>query len=199
MADIKCFVIEPTGRVFHYRQSLGSSGVGCPLREGKYTHRACSKPSLNEPVPVGPRFCECGYEFSFSERRHSGGAHNEWKRLDTNELLPLEGPFPVGAMWNASWMIENWQEMKVDRPLHWKPGPDGLCLSVMTPGGEWMIDSRASNCGLPRDNEHYCWVRHGVPPEITVDKNGLTCSAGAGSIQCGQYHGFLRNGYLTEG
>ncbi len=30
-----------------------------------------------------------------------------------------------------------------------------------------------------------------------VDKNGLTCAAGAGSIQAGDYHGFLRDGEFT--
>lgn len=29
---------------------------------------------------------------------------------------------------------------------------------------------------------NHCWVRHGEPPNVTVDKNG---------------HGFLRNGELT--
>lgn len=76
---------------------------------------------------------------------------------------------------------------------------DGPHLCVMTPGGRWNIDSRASNCGLPYDLEHRCWVRHGEPPNVTVDKNGLTCTAGGGSIQAGPYHGFLRDGSLTDG
>lgn len=70
-------------------------------------------------------------------------------------------------------------------------------LWVQTPGGSWCIDSRASNCGSPYDYEHRCWVRHGIPPQITVDKIGATCSAGAGSIKCGDYHGFMQNGRLT--
>lgn len=74
---------------------------------------------------------------------------------------------------------------------------DGPCLTVMTPGGVWRIDSRASNCGSPYDYEHRCWVRHGEPPAVTVDKEGVTCVAGAGSIQCGDFHGFLRDGALT--
>lgn len=74
---------------------------------------------------------------------------------------------------------------------------DGPQLHVMTPGGLWVIDSRASNCGLPYDYEHRCWVRHGEPPVVTVDKNGRTCHAGGGSIMCGSYHGFLQGGVLT--
>ena len=64
-------------------------------------------------------------------------------------------------------------------------------------GREWDIDSRCSNCTLPDDRIHRCWVRHGEPPNIHVDKNGHTCSAGAGSILAGDYHGFLHNGELT--
>lgn len=41
-----------------------------------------------------------------------------------------------------------------------------------------------------------CWVRHGEPPIVTVNKDGLTCAAGAGSIGIGggerYYHGFLQ-------
>ena len=88
-------------------------------------------------------------------------------------------------MWNAWWMP-------------YTKGPDGLCLVVKCPGGhEWMIDGRASNCTLPDDDEHHCWIRHGEPPRITVDKNGVTCNAGAGSIQAGTYHGFLIDGVFT--
>lgn len=76
-------------------------------------------------------------------------------------------------------------------------GVDHLHL-VLPNGIHWDIDSRASNCTLPEDNEHKCWVRHGEPPEITVDKKGLTCSAGAGSIQAGDFHGYLIRGYIVE-
>jgi len=77
---------------------------------------------------------------------------------------------------------------------------DGRHLHVVLPNGAtWNIDGRASNCTLPNDTEHRCWVRHGEPPNITVDKAGHTCAAGAGSILSGDYHGFLRNGWLTAG
>jgi hypothetical protein len=51
---------------------------------------------------------------------------------------------------------------------------------------------------MPNDRLHRCWVRHGDAPELTVDKNGKTCGAGGGSIVSGSYHGFLRNGFLTD-
>lgn len=108
-----------------------------------------------------------------------------WRRTDTGEEKTLRD-FEPGAMWFADWLND------------WHCGPDGRCLVVKTPGGDWVVDSRASNCGLPDDNEHKCWIRHGEAPNITVDKNGKTCTAGAGSIQCRNYHGFLRNGFLEE-
>lgn len=62
-----------------------------------------------------------------------------------------------------------------------------------------MIDGRASNCTMPDDNVHKCWVRHGRPEDGTlhVDKNGNTCAAGAGSIATPNFHGFLHNGDLS--
>jgi hypothetical protein len=77
---------------------------------------------------------------------------------------------------------------------------DHRSLIVKCPDGhEWMIDSRASNCAMPNDNTHHCWVRHGRPEDGTlhVDKSGNTCAAGAGSIETPKWHGFLHNGHLT--
>lgn len=135
-----------------------------------------------------PKLCACGYQFQ---------PEDEWQLFyeplyrrvenDTGERWPVLQA-PPGAMW---------YDLQ-DRNDTWFVGPDGRRLYVMTPGGDWCIDWRASNCTLPKDNEHRCWIRHGIPPEITVDKNGLTCAAGAGSIIRGDYHGFLRNGYLES-
>lgn len=116
-----------------------------------------------------------------------------FRRTDTGEKMTLSAA-PVGAMWFADWYLPSFK------------GPDGHVLVVRTPPDhDWIVDSRCSNCSLPDDNDHYCWVRHGVPPDITVDKNGRTCSAGAGSLGVWNkdktgyvWHGFLRNGYLVE-
>jgi hypothetical protein len=79
-------------------------------------------------------------------------------------------------------------------------GPDGKFLIAVCPGGHhWHIDGKASNCTKPSDEVHKCWIRHGEPPNLTVDKNGDTCAAGAGSIQTPNWHGFLRNGVFTTG
>lgn len=120
----------------------------------------------------------------------SAVAHDTlYDRSDTGEETTLHDA-PPGAMWWADWLNEK------GLPFH--PGPDGHVLMVRLPNGDdWSPDSRASNCGSSDDNTHHCWVRHGEVPNITVDKNGHTCSAGAGSIASGSYHGFLRGGTLT--
>lgn len=110
-----------------------------------------------------------------------------YRRTDTGEEFTGRN-LPVGAMYYVS--AKNQQ--------YYRPGPDGRTLFVVTPGGTWTPDSRASNCGRPEDDTHYCWVRHGVAPMITVDKKGDTCIAGAGSIMIGGYHGFLTKGKLTN-
>lgn len=96
-------------------------------------------------------------------------------------------------------------------------GPHLFC---MLPNGiDWNIDSRAGNCDMPciickvpynkhnssdhkykeAEPNHRCWVRTGNADNGTlhVDKTGYTCSAGAGSIQAGDYHGFLHHGHLN--
>lgn len=79
---------------------------------------------------------------------------------------------------------------------------NGVHLIAVLPNGRtWDIDSRCSNCTMPDDTTHRCWIRHGLPELgelLTVDKNGFTCQAGGGSIDAkgtgntGPWHGFLR-------
>lgn len=112
-----------------------------------------------------------------------------WVRLDTGERKEHNFEWGVGAMWFAtwSWRGREWSN-EVEPPLH-----------VRCPEHhDWNIDSRASNCTMLDDRLHRCWIRHGEVPNITVDKNGLTCAAGAGSIMLPKWHGFLRNGQLVS-
>ncbi len=113
--------------------------------------------------------------------------HWIWHRPDTGERFK-KYHWPVGACWRVTWYED------------FKPwtGSDGKSYACMTPGGEWFIDGRASNCTLPDDDVHKCWCRHGEAPNFTVNKIGNTCAAGAGSILIGNYHGFLINGELTD-
>jgi hypothetical protein len=111
-----------------------------------------------------------------------------WRRPDSGEERELLSQFAVGAMWRATWYPKNFEWDNETEPH----------LIVKTPGGDWDIDDRCSNCGKPQDNLHRCWVRHGEPPGVTVDKAGLTCAAGAGSIMQKTWHGFLRDGCLVQ-
>jgi len=126
--------------------------------------------------------CECGYKFKDDDPAVYS-IIDVYSRSDTGELVELRNA-DVGAMWFSD-------------TYPWK-GPDRKSLVVRTPGGDWPIDMQASNCDKKDDKTHKCWVRHGKPPEVTVDKNGNTCGAGAGSILIKGYHGFLRNGYLER-
>lgn len=157
--------------------------------------------------PRWPSRCACGYEFTADDswQVNFDGLYEAHGGARDGELWTLRDA-PVGAMWDASLYRSDGE---TEGP--WI-GPDGLCLVVKTPGGDWLVDSEASNCTrtqwTPADGggkrwtgrTHYCWIRHGDPrkPEtLHVDKNGNTCSAGAGSIQAGSYHGFLHHGELT--
>ncbi len=81
---------------------------------------------------------------------------------------------------------------------HYWDNCEGEHLHVVLPNGHhWDVDSRASNCTRKEDRAHRCWIRSGEPPRVTAGKSGNTCSAGAGSILSGNYHGFLRDGMLT--
>jgi hypothetical protein len=145
-----------------------------------------SKPALDDPN--WPTTCDsCGYAFT-ADDPHQFWQAQVYERTDTGDLVTLREA-PVGACWDAWWLPDDFR------------GPDGIALAVQCHGQHtWHVDARASNCGRPDDNTHHCWVRHGDPREchVTVDKDGDTCSAGAGSIVVPGWHGFLRGGRLVE-
>lgn len=210
--NIRCFLIEPAGRA---RLSLRRySSAECPAAPKRGYHDAQSPlfevaerlekvegfdrpifrhdgPSRREDVPsehAWPAQCDCGYVFA-EDDHWQVFSETIYCRTDNGEVVTLRNA-PAGAMWWLTWM---------EGLFHPQLGTSPLC--VMTPVGEWVIDSRASNCTIPDDynqERHHCWVAHGTVPDITVDKNGQTCAAGAGSIQAGNYHGFLRGGYLVD-
>ena len=191
---VKCFMIEPTGRYNYYLRRYSKEHTckdGWCHNAMTFLHESPVQKVIGDIHPHDdshwPATCEkCCYQFQESD--HWQLFHNElYKRGDNGEVLEFDRrKIPPGAMWYADWMND------------FHTGPDGRCLVVMTPGGEWIIDSRASNCTMPNDKEHKCWIRHGTPPMVTVDKTGgKTCAAGAGSIIAGNYHGFLVNGEFT--
>ncbi len=210
MARIRCFLLEPTERVrvSLRRYSRECAPDCCSASPGKYSYHTAKNPIGDEseerdmkgyicnglkPAPAHddprwPRLCACGYQFQ-EEDSWQRFIEEVYRRADTGEEMTLHDT-PAGAMWYYPYG----DRFQVPQDEH--------NLVVKTPGGDWQIDSQANNCGMSddgRQEKHHCWIRHGIPPDVTVDKEGgPTCSAGAGSIQYGSYHGFLRNGYLED-
>lgn len=206
------FWTEPSGRVrlklrrFVFADHDDDSG-SCPDRTGYH----------NATVPVGeaperrqennilglfepsefaddfrwPTKCDaCDYVFNDKDEWQVF-QETIYRRPDTDGEWP-QRLLPPGAMYDASWLPDNWK------------GADGIGLAVLlpvAPDHAWLVDVEASNCTRKGDFSHKCWIRHGDPrtEPVTVDKNGDTCAAGAGSIAVEGYHGFLQNGVLTDG
>jgi hypothetical protein len=209
MPRIKCFLLDPNGRTLvslrRYRSIKNRDE--CPAGNGSCHNASVPieeeqterdkeghiinglKPMPPRDDPRWPKQCHyCGYAFQESDDWQRD-IDTIYRRTDTGEEMTIREA-PVGAMWYAPWL---------DR-FH-VPQDDKGNLMVKTPGGDWAIDSQSSNCTMKddrRQEKHHCWIRHGIAPNITVDKQGITCSAGAGSIQCNSYHGFLRSGYLED-
>lgn len=191
--EIPCFLIVPTGRIMRACTRTRISTVCSGNKEHSCYATGYDVPANTDiPFPAhsipdyAPANCKhCGSQLDAIDGVITNFWSPEYKRIDTGETFPF-CESPVGAIWH---------EKDLDDIF---TGPDGKCYAVNTPGGKWYIDRRASNCTLPNDNVHKCWIRHGEAPNFTVDKNGHTCSAGAGSIQIGNYHGFLRNGVLID-
>ncbi len=201
---IKCTFWTETKKSIYFLRRYNSSLEVC---SGKSYHNAMSEviaetdDLLNEDLvkcnnappkphaddPRWPTKCEhCDYVFK-SEDYYQVFGEPLYKSEETGEIKSRYD-LPAGAMWYADWYMN----------FH-GPGPDGHCLVVKLPDGhEWCVDSEANNCTRKGDKTHKCWIREGVPPNVTAGKSGNTCSAGAGSIASARYHGFLRNGYLEE-
>jgi hypothetical protein len=122
------------------------------------------------------------------------------RRLDSGEVIATDswGGLMLGIPGAMFWfdLEDHRADERQPKSTVFRSGPQLYC--ILPDKSPWNIDSRASNCTMPDDFEHRCWVRHGIPPAITVDKDGLTCTAGGGSIQSGSWHGYLRNGELVE-
>ena len=140
--------------------------------------------------------------------------HDPWWASVTCDRCGAEGPGVEGVKRSAGWKrfydtetgnpaigdmfwVPCWPMLHADKCFHWD-NCEGRHLYVVLPDGhDWDADSRAKNCTLPKDRTHRCWVRTGDPPNVHVSKTGHTCSAGAGSIATGKWHGFLRHGKLV--
>lgn len=222
---IKTFLIEETGKFYMALRRYKSSDRDneCPVHgyhtvqkpleimgtHEKGTSIGCEMDDYYRDIYKNqfPTHCDCGYAFR---------EEDTYQIFREGQYVDHQGNFytlqnaPAGAIWDAWWFKD---------VAEWR-GPDGNSYICRLPNGhDWMIDSRASNCdspcktcGIPyKDHERYgkighgyedarphkCWVRHGEVPNLHVDKNGVTCGAGAGSISVKGWHGFLHNGELV--
>ncbi len=208
--SISCFMMNPSKVVYRYLRRYSAGDERCS-EKASYHNATKLIEILEIPEPAGifeqdermssgdlhphndvrfPTKCDnCDYIF-IPEDYFQVSTERMWQRENTHGLYRIS-EFPTGAMYYADWMlIEN---------SNFYRGDDNHCLVVITPDGfPWFIDGAANNCTRPTEN-HKCWCRKGIPPNITVSKQGCeTCAAGAGSIQTSKWHGFLRNGELTE-
>jgi hypothetical protein len=195
--SIPCFFLEPAGkkRISLRRYvSASSPNHACSNPAFPYYHDAIvpieTITTADTPTssvdglvdvprddPRWPTHCVCGHAFS-PDDEWDVWCQDLYIRKDTGALHTLGSSTPdaapVGAMWYADWM-----QMK---------GPDGHTLVVRTPGGDWIVDYKASNSGKP-------WERTGVPPKITANPS---IGIGEGPNGGWKYHGWLRDGVLIE-
>lgn len=199
--NVKCFAFTRTPTVRRYLRRYAGDST-CLLNgyhnamepfedvdrpEGDDTVLSTPEPPY-DPL-LWPRTCSCGYVF-LDEDSHQIFEDPLYRREDTGEIVSLRNA-PPGAMYFADWYDD----------IVGHKGDDGRSLVVILPNGNpWQIDTQARNCTMPDDHaqlRHHCWVRHGEVPNVTVDKRGATCAAGGGSIQSGDWHGFLIGGELV--
>lgn len=207
MNPIRCFELKPIKKSRLWLRRY-TSGTPCPNDSSKYSYH-CAKTLIGDvdisddrreifeeiadSDPRWPVTCEkCAYVFQTKDERQNFTRHL-YARSDTGAIM-TQDEAPPGAIIDATWLHgSSWC------------GLDGRSIIVKIPEkadgtgtSEWMVDGPANNCTLPDDKVHRCWCRHGEVPNLTIDKVGVTCSAGAGSILChGGFHGFLREGYIV--
>lgn len=173
--SVRLQIIEPTDHYrLHARRAVAWRINGapnpqrlCPLRANGYgfhnsegmigdRHVECLTafgPPDNED-PHWPKSCLCGYTFTEQDDRVFY-SEQLWQAEDGNRYELADAP--VGSLWHAYWMPRATPNTK------WA-GPDGLCLVVRTPGGDWWVDGPSRE--LPNTRG---WTRVGTMPRITVD------------------------------
>jgi hypothetical protein len=175
MTPIKVFFCEATGDGVCVENYWCDCGRWTKVNVGRF--KEADRPKMPSGKTVT---CEgCGKPVAISSQNFG----RIYRRADTGAEVGGEDALPPGAVYENGYQT----------------GPDGRALACVCPDGHhWHIDGRASNCTMKDDKVHRCWVRHGRPEDGTlhVDKNGVTCAAGAGSIATGKWHGFLHKGHL---
>lgn len=185
---IKCRLIKPIGVRYelHFDWRTGSDFhiSRQDLTKDQWDNRDLKQLRKQYQGKMPP--CSCCGNLPPENASVSTGSYRVWNTEDGKNNHP-------GDMYWAPWMHEG------SGCLYWSncKDPRGHLIVVMPDGGYWDTDSRASNCTMKGDKTHRCWIKHGEAPNLTVDKKGHTCKAGAGSIQMVSWHGYLRNGELV--
>lgn len=190
---------------------FGSGGVGCHNAQ----HHILDSDKLEAwdlggdmaayPAEMWPTVCDhCGAAVPTGELSQVakgasyGNRHILRKRLyETPEGTPIiEGEMQPGDCFYATWLHDN------DRCFYWTDCTTPHLTVILPPDHHpWDTSGRANNCTKPNDDRHRCWVVHGDPSKgeiVTVDKNGVTCEAGAGSIATPHYHAMLQGSVLRQ-
>jgi len=182
---IRCFFLTPLAEATQSlrRFTFGSSEM-CPAKDTWGHDATAAIGTIAFPLndlngsggddfphddPRWPKTCsKCGYIFKPDDRWQ-----NNINRLFHTDVSPicytLDGA-PPGAMYYADW-------------YPWK-GPDGRCLVVKTPAGEWIVDR-------PPSSGRSAWTRTGTPPNVTANPSILFPGPKG-------FHGWLRDGMLVE-
>lgn len=195
----KCFVAEDSG-LFQRSFRRYSSGSECRVNPHAY-HNVEAVVDAELPAAFGPargdlpddelrkdprwpRECPCGYRFHPLEDSWQVNVESLYRGAPDGKLYRLR-ELPPGAMWDAYWFCDTPE----GRARY--AGPDGKAWCLMTPCGvEWIVYGPSSNGGK--------WQVTGVPPQLTASPSiGLNISAGL-AHPTRSYHGFLRDGVLTE-
>lgn len=184
MSEVRCFWMEEL--LGKKRPSLRRSSVETCLGRGYHkservflddvvvsaSNRWTEQSTWPREEPRWPKACwRCGRVFTDADNWECF-LEVLYRRTDSGELLTTEQA-PAGAMWDAWWWREGDASATADI--------EKLCLMVMTPGGEWMVDD-------PRKP----WHRTGDPrhPETLTVRPSILIP--------GKYHGFLTAGVLVE-
>lgn len=196
MADIKCFLLKPTGFAARSLRRY-AGGSTCPGPAGYHNayaplgvvstevakgSKAWARTVSGDRWPHDdirwPKACECGYVFRERDEWQVF-VENEYGRQDTGEVMTLRSA-PHGAMYLAEWMAGHGSSIYMKRRA-------GLPhLFVKTPGGEWDVDGPSSNGNG--------WSWEGDPPNVTARPSiGMSFEDGRW-----KYHAYLTAGVLIE-
>lgn len=193
---IECFFLEPTDRARVTYRRYRCSGDGESKCPHGYYHNVSvtveedvpfSLEPYDEDGPINgkgelvsdeqkkdprwPKQCTCGYVFR-DEDEWQINTSRYFQRTTGDKARFTLSDAPHGSMWYADWMPSK------------AKGPDGHCLIVRTPGGDWTVDYLS--------DKRQPWTRSGTPPNITASPSIAMGTRGSGKY----YHGFLRGGFL---